>query len=110
MDGEHQEFIARLPEVDGIGKPAHHQTSDRAMHTGERCRLLCDAFHSKDDGFGKGLPQAWRSTGIPALSFEHVVQCFRQKADRSRYPRSSCLRTWSQGTAAAGFWRCATQR
>jgi hypothetical protein len=35
MKGDHQDFIALLSEVDGIGKPPHHELADLPVKPGE---------------------------------------------------------------------------
>jgi hypothetical protein len=67
------DFIAHLPEVDGIEEAPHHQASHRPMHARECGRILGDPFHRCGDGFGKGLPETWLAAGVPTLGFDQVL-------------------------------------
>lgn len=89
MNGEHQDFIAHLPEVDGVGEAPHHQASHLRNHARERSRILHDSLHRCGDGFREGLPQTGLSAGIPVLGFAQVLQRLRQKADGPLRPSPS---------------------
>jgi len=100
---DHQDFIAMLSEVDGIGKPLQHEPAELLVNQGKRSRIAADALHGSSESISKVKSQRRITLAVPTLALQQILHRLRQEADRWHgHPMSSRLRTSSQGSAAPG--------
>jgi len=70
MNGEHDNLITHLAEVDGIREAPHDKTPHSAIDEPQSSWILSNPLHRCPNRFCKGLTKTVLTAGVPPLRFQ----------------------------------------